>query len=314
MPYHCIVCVKQVPDTANVTAEAMKADGTVNRAALPAVFNPDDLHALEMALAVRDQHGGTVTVLSMGPPKAADVLRECLYRGADRVILITDRRAAASDTLATSYILAQAIRKLARYDLVFCGRQAIDGDTAQVGPQCAEKLGIPQVTGLERIVALADGVGQFRRNTGHGWEIVEARLPVLATVLQAANQPRPRAARRTIRFKDARTPAELLAARGLSQFSSDVSGGDAENGTVPFPTAPLSQMAEAMAELGLLIEQWSLDDIAADLNRCGLAGSPTKVHRVQAIVLTKEGYSEVAPTDEGVTQLVHELVVDRTLG
>ena len=155
MPYDSIVCVKQVPDTANVTAEAMKEDGTVNRAALPTIFNPEDLHALETALEVRDQHGGTVTAISMGPPKAADVLRECLYRGADRAILLTDRRAAASDTLATSYILSQAIRTIGRYDFVFCGRQAIDGDTAQVGPQCAEKLGIPQITYLEQFVRLA---------------------------------------------------------------------------------------------------------------------------------------------------------------
>ena len=158
MPYDSIVCVKQVPDTANITAEAMKEDGTVNRAALPTIFNPEDLHALETALELRDRFGGTVTVVTMGPPKAADVLRDCLYRGADRVILLTDRRAAASDTLATSYILSQAIRTIGRYDFVFCGRQAIDGDTAQVGPQCAEKLGIPQVTYLEARRRIRDGV------------------------------------------------------------------------------------------------------------------------------------------------------------
>ena len=106
MPYDSIVCVKQVPDTANITAEAMKEDGTVNRGALPTIFNPEDLHALETALEIRDEYGGTVTVVSMGPPKAADVLRDCLFRGADRAILLTDRRAAASDTLATSYILS----------------------------------------------------------------------------------------------------------------------------------------------------------------------------------------------------------------
>ena len=152
MPYDSIVCVKQVPDTANITAEAMKEDGTVNRAALPAIFNPEDLRALEAALQVRDLYGGTVTVLSMGPPKAGDVLRECLYRGADRTILLTDRRAAASDTLATSYILAQAVRTIGRYDLVFCGRQAIDGDTAQVGPGIAKRMGLQLLTYVSRIV------------------------------------------------------------------------------------------------------------------------------------------------------------------
>ena len=211
MPYDSIVCVKQVPDTANVTAEAMKEDGTVNRAALPTIFNPEDLHALETALEVRDQHGGTVTVLSMGPPRAADVLRDCLYRGADRVILLTDRRAAASDTLATSYILAQAIRTIGRYDFVFCGRQAIDGDTAQVGPQCAEKLGIPQITYLEQVPELSGNTVRIRRNMGHGWELVEAKLPVLVTVVQTANTPRPPSARRVMRAKRARVAAEVAA-------------------------------------------------------------------------------------------------------
>ncbi|NLE36410.1 MAG: electron transfer flavoprotein subunit beta/FixA family protein, partial [Pirellulaceae bacterium] len=187
VPYDSIVCVKQVPDTANVTAEAMKDDGTVNRAALPAIFNPEDLHALEAALDVRDAHGGTVTVVTMGPPKAGEVLRDCLYRGADRAILLTDRRAAASDTLATSYILSQAIRTIGCYDMVFCGRQAIDGDTAQVGPQIAEKLRIPQITYLQRVVNLTDGVIQVQRDIGQGWEIVEAKLPVLMTVIDTAN-------------------------------------------------------------------------------------------------------------------------------
>jgi electron transfer flavoprotein beta subunit len=122
--YDSIVCVKQVPDTANITGEAMKADGTVNRAALPAIFNPDDLHALETAMEVRDRFGGSVTAITMGPPAACEILRECLYRGADRVILVSDRRAAASDTLATSYILNQVVRKIARFDMVFCGRLA----------------------------------------------------------------------------------------------------------------------------------------------------------------------------------------------
>jgi electron transfer flavoprotein beta subunit len=147
--YHSIVLVKQVPDTANVSGEAMKEDGTINRAALPAIFNPEDLYALEAALDIKQRYGGTVTAVSMGPPKATDVLRDCLYRGADRAILITDRRAAASDTLATSYILSQAVKTIGQYDFVFAGRQAIDGDTAQTGPQCAEKLDIPQVTYVE---------------------------------------------------------------------------------------------------------------------------------------------------------------------
>ena len=305
MSYDSILLVKQVPDTANVTAEAMKEDGTVNRGALPAIFNPEDLHALETALEVRDRYGGTVTALTHGPPKAADVLRECLYRGADRAILLTDRRAAASDTLATSYILTQAVKTIGRYDFVFCGRQAIDGDTAQVGPQCAEKLGIPQITYLEQLVHIADGRIRIRRNIGNGWEIVEAELPVLITVTATANQPRPPAAKRVMRFKRARAESELAAEVKAAQPRrvGAAAGGGSRAAT-----------ASNSSEQGLLIEQWNLDDIGADLARCGLAGSPTKVFRVQSIVLTKEGYTEIPPTEEGIRQLIHELVVDRTLG
>jgi len=304
VPYHSVVCVKQVPDTANVTADAMKEDGTVNRAALPAIFNPEDLNALETALDIREAFGGTVTAISMGPPKAAEVLRECLYRGADRVILLTDRRAAASDTLATSYILSKAIETVGAYDFVFCGRQAIDGDTAQVGPQCAEKLGIPQVTYLEQLVGLADGVAQIRRNVGQGWEVVEAELPLLVTVLGTANKPRPPAAKRVMRFKRARVEAEL--AGEVAEELPDAPDDQRQ--------AEVRRRADALREAGLLIEQWSLDDIGADLARCGMRGSPTKVHRIQAIVLTKEGYTEIPPTEQGLRQLIQELVEDRTLG
>lgn len=307
MPYNCVVCVKQVPDTANVTADAMTPEGTINRAALPAIFNPEDLHALETALDVRDRFGGTVTVISMGPPKAGDVLRSCLYRGADRAILITDRRAAASDTLATSYILSQAVRTVGNYDLVFCGRQAIDGDTAQTGPQIAEKLGVPQVTYLEEVQDIfTDEKGvvraRIRRNTGSGWEVVETRLPVLITVLDTANEPRPLAARKVLRYKNAALPAELDSALRT---------------TMQDDTARAEAVAKKAADLkdhGLLLEQWTLDDINADLDRCGLAGSPTKVFRIENIVLKKEGFTQVEATEEGISGLIHELLEDRVLG
>lgn len=304
MPYDIIVCAKQVPDTANITAEAMKEDGTVNRAALPAIFNPEDLNALETALEIRDRYGGTVTVISMGPLKAAEVLRDSIYRGADRAILITDRRAAASDTLATSYILAQAIRTVGRYDIVLCGRQAIDGDTAQVGPQIAEKLGLPQVTYLEQLFEITDRRARVQRNVGRGWEIVDVNLPALFTVISTANEPRPQAARRVMRFKRARVPAEVEAeVRAALGNTSDEELLDAT-----------AKRIEELRRQGLLLEQWSLDDIHADLQRCGLPGSPTKVYRVQAIVLTKKGYTEIPPAEDGIRQLIHELVVDRTLG
>ena len=304
MGYDSVVCVKQVPDTSNISVEAMKADGTVNRGALPTVFNPDDLHALEAALDVRDGHGGTVTALTMGPLGACEVLRECLFRGADRGILITDRRAAASDTLATSYILSRAIRVIGRFDIVFCGRQAIDGDTAQVGPQLAEKLGLAQITYFEKFEELSDGRYRARRNVGNGWEVLEGRLPVLLTVLDTANEPRPAAARRVMRFKRARAEAEV--AREVATAMADASGED--------KAAEVARRLASLKTNGLLLASWDLDAIEADLQWCGMSGSPTKVHRVQSIVLTKEGYTELPPTEAGIRQMIHELIVDHTLG
>lgn len=304
LSYHSIVCVKQVPDTANITVDAMKADGTVNRGALPAIFNPEDLHALEAALAVRDAHGGTVTAITMGPLSATEVLRDCLYRGADRGVLINDRRAAASDTLATSYIINQAIRKIADYDLIFCGRQAIDGDTAQVGPQVAEKLGIPQITYVEHIVELDGRNARLRRNVGNGWEVVEARLPLLLTVLDTANRPRPASARRVMRAKRARSAAEVEREVKAAMKDADDAAREKE----------ITQRIDTLAAKGLLFDQFDLDDIDADLAWCGIAGSPTKVHRVQSIVLTKEGFKEVEPTEQGVRDMIHELIHDHTLG
>lgn len=301
MGYDCIVCVKQVPDTANITGQAMKDDGTVNRAALPTIFNPEDLNALEAALEVRDRFGGTVTAITMGPFAACEVLRQCLYRGADRGILISDRRAAASDTLATSYILSQAVRTIAKYDIVFCGRQAIDGDTAQVGPQLAEKLGIPQVTYFEKLVDLSGKTIRVRRNVGNGWEILEAKLPILVTVLDTANMPRPSSAKRVMKFKRARSAGEIGAqvAAEMPQAAQDQKDAEA---------------ARRLETIATKLEQWNLDDITADLQWCGMSGSPTKVHRVQSIVLTKEGFTQVEPTEEGVRTMIHELIVDRTLG
>ena len=283
--YNSIVLVKQVPDTANVTADAMKADGTVNRASLPTIFNPEDLHALETALELKQRYGGTVTAISMGPPKAADVLRECLFRGADRAILVTDRRAAASDTLATSYILSQAVQTVGSYDFVLAGRQAIDGDTAQTGPQCAEKLGIPQITYAEEILEVDSGKATIKRNIGNGCEIVSVKLPALLTVIETANEPRPRSAKRMMKHKNDRVPAEVT-----------------------------PEQLDSLKAGGHLLEQWNLDDIGADPIRCGLSGSPTKVFRIQSIILKKEGFTEVVPTKDGISKLVNDLVTDKTLG
>jgi len=208
MTFKSIVLVKQVPDTRSVTGDVMSPQGTMIRSALPAIFNPEDLHALEMALQVRERYGGEVTVMTMGPLKAAEVLREALYRDADRVILLTDRKFAGADTQATSYTLKCAIEKAGDFDLVFCGRQAIDGDTAQVGPQIAEKLGLPQITYAESIVNIESDEIVVQRVFALGSESVKCKLPCLLTVVDSANRPRPSSARRRIKYKFAAIPSE----------------------------------------------------------------------------------------------------------
>ena len=291
MGYNCVVLVKQVPDTKRITGQAMNDDGTVNRGALAAIFNPEDLNALELALEIRDKFGGKVTVMTMGLPAASEVLRESLYRGADEAILITDRRCAASDTLATSYILSCAVKKL-DYDIVLCGRQAIDGDTAQVGPQLAEKLGITQVTYVEEVQKL-NGQGLVaRRNMGNGWQEVQTTLPALLTVIDTANEPRVGAARKLMKYKDAMSPVEIAIA------------GEEDSDT----------RQKALAEKGLLIKQWDLDDLDADLAWCGRDGSPTKVHRIMSVVLDAKGSKAVEATQAGVDAMVHELIEEHTIG
>jgi len=304
MSFDAIVLIKQVPDTAKITGQAMNDDGTVNRSALPAIFNPEDLFALEAALEVRQRHGGTVTVLTMGPPPACNVLRQALYMGADRVVLLTDRRAAASDTLATSYILSCAVRKVGAYDMVLCGRQAIDGDTAQVGPQCAEKLGLPQITYLEEIVALSGREIVARRNVGNGYEVVESKLPVLLTVTDAFQEPRPSSAKALMKYKHARALLEIE--REVAQAMPDAD----EKGLA----AAVKKRAAELKKRGLLIEQWDLDDIEADLTWCGRDGSPTKVKRIQSVVLKGSGHEQFEPTDQDISRLVHQLIEDHTIG
>ncbi len=294
MAYNLVVSVKQVPDTKRITGQAMKEDGTVNRSALPAIFNPEDLHAIEAALDLKERYGGHITVLTMGPPQACEALREALERGADDAVLLTDRRAAASDTLATSYILACAVRKLAEarpVDMVVCGRQAIDGDTAQVPPQMAEKLGWPQVTYVEEVEGIEGGKLRARRANGYGWERVACPLPCLVTVTDAAPEPRPPSAKRVMAVKKARARAEL----------------DRELGEAA------EQRARALEARGLLIRQWTLDDIGADLAWCGRDGSPTKVKRIQSVVLKGSGFKVIEPTAESVSALIHDLIEDHTI-
>ena len=296
MAYNCVVLVKQVPDTANISGKAMKDDGTVNRAALPAIFNPEGLNALEMALQVREQHGGQVTVLTMGPPRAAEVLREALYRGADRVILFTDRKTAGSDTLATSYVLKCAVERIGACDLIFCGRQAIDGDTAQVGPQVAEKLGLPQITYAESIQSLQGDEIVVQRAFPLGTETVKCTLPCLLTVVGSANRPRPPSARRMIAYKLAATPLEYSALlERWPEFETE------------------EALDRYLAERDQKIEVWNAADIGADEERVGLAGSATKVLNVDYVVLESSGSKKVQASPEGVSALMQELVQDYIL-
>ena len=303
MPYNCVVSAKQVPDTKRITGQAMNPDGTVNRANLPAIFNPEDLCALEQALQIKDAHGGTVTVVTMGLPAASEILRQSLCRGADRGVLITARRAAASDTLATSYILSCAVQKLAP-DLVLCGRQAIDGDTAQTGPQLAQKLELPLVTYLEELIELKAGRLTAKRNIGAGWELVSCNLPLVVTVMETAVHPRPSSAKRIMKYKKALSPAEVAKAVDTANPSAAPEAKAAET----------KKRCDALKARGLLIDQWNLDDVAADLTWCGMSGSPTKVHRIQSVILTGSGYHEVAATDDGCADLVGQLIDDHTIG
>lgn len=289
--YHSVVLVKQVPDTHNVTGEVMTAEGTMNRSALPAIFNPEDLNALEMALSIKEQNGGKVTVITMGPMQATEVLREALFRGADRVVLLSDRKFAGADTQATSYTLKRAIDKLGGYDLVFCGRQAIDGDTAQVGPQVAQKLGIPQITYAEAVIELQGDEIVVRRAFELGTELVSCRLPCLMTVVGSANRPRPASARKRIEFKLAATPNEypkLL--KKWSEFANE------------------QALDEYLKQRNLNIEVWTAADLNVDERELGLAGSPTQVYKVNYVVLETTDSKEIQPTPEGIKELIAELV------
>jgi electron transfer flavoprotein beta subunit len=298
MAYHSIVLAKQVPDTTDVPTKAMKKDGTLNRSALPTIFNKDDLHALEMAFQVKESYGGSVTVITMGPPAASEILREALYRGADRAILLTDKRFAASDTLATSYILSAAIKKAGPCDLILCGREASDGNTAQVGPQIAEKLGIPQITYVEKICTIKDGLLEVQHLVDSGYERVRAPLPLLLTVMPDCNEPRPPAAKRLIRFKKALSPAEVKnSMRGNADSDS---------------TADAS--CQHLKERGLLITEWSAHNLDILPEQCGRSGSPTWVKKIERVVLTSNDHKTYPPTDEAVGQLMQELIEDHTFG
>ena len=291
MSLKIVVLAKQVPDTRNVGKDAMTAEGTVNRAALPAIFNPEDLNALEQALRLKEQNpGSTVGVLTMGPPRAGEIIRQGLYRGADTGWLLTDRLFAGADTLATSYALATAIRKIGDVDIVIGGRQAIDGDTAQVGPQVAQKLGLNQVTYAEEILSIKDGKATIRRHIDGGVETVEAPLPVVITVNGSAAPCRPCNARLVMKYKYATCPMER-------------------------PNETDSRMEKLYADRDYLtLNQWSVADVEGDASQCGLAGSPTKVKAVQNIVFQAKEAKTLTASDADVESLIKELLEDKIIG
>lgn len=285
-----VVLAKQVPDTRNVGKDAMTAEGTVNRAALPAIFNPEDLNALEAALSLKDRvEGATVQVLTMGPQRAADIIRDSMFRGADGGCLLSGREFAGSDTLATSYALSCALKKI-NPDVIFAGRQAIDGDTAQVGPQVAEKLGLPQVTYAERIVEVKDASLLVKRRLEYGVETVETPVPVVITVNASAEECRPRNARRVMKYKYALCRTEIEA-------------------------DPESRAAlRAKADPALQIIEFSAQDVDPDPMQLGFSGSPTKVKKVENVVFQAKEAKRLTADDKDMNELMVELIASHTLG
>ena len=290
-----IVLAKQVPDTRNVGKDAMKEDGTINRGALPAIFNPEDLNALEQALRIKDKFPGTtITMLTMGPGRAAEIIREGMFRGADNGYLLTDRAFAGADTLATSYALSMAIRKIGDFDLIIGGRQAIDGDTAQVGPQVAEKLGLPQVTYAEEIMTIENSKITIRRGIAGGVETVEAPMPLLITVNGSAAECRPRNAKLVQKYKRA---------LGVQEKAEITKAGQ-----------PLPYEDDYKQYPYLNIEEWSVADVDADVVQCGLSGSPTKVKTIQNIVFQAKESKVISSADGEIDDLMKELIENHTIG
>ncbi|RHU22898.1 electron transfer flavoprotein beta subunit/FixA family protein [Parabacteroides sp. TM07-1AC] len=302
MSLRIIVLAKQVPDTRNVGKDAMKEDGTVNRAALPAIFNPEDLNALEQALRLKDAYpGSTVTLLTMGPGRAAEIIREGLYRGADGGFLLTDRAFAGADTLATSYALATAIKKINDYDIIIGGRQAIDGDTAQVGPQVAEKLGLTQITYAEEILNVDEAARRItvKRHIDGGVETVEGPLPIVITVNGSAAPCRPRNAKLVQKYKRAMGAQEKAA--HPTACHPDVPS-----------ELPYADLYEKRPYLN--IQEWSVNDVNGDLTQCGLSGSPTKVKTIQNIVFQAKESKTLTSADKDIEEMIVELLANHTIG
>lgn len=283
-----LVCAKQVPNTNEVKIDPVK--GTLIRDGVESILNPDDANALEEALKLKDKYEDvTVTVVSMGPPQAETMLRECLAMGADEAILVSGREFGGSDTWATSNAISSALAKIGAFDIIFAGRQAIDGDTAQVGPQIAEKLGLPQVTYAEEIVGVEDGKIIVKRRLEHGVETVKAPMPCVVTVNGSAAECRPRNAKRVMKYKRAASASE---------------------------TAALTDTAKAFvaAHPELAIAEWGAAYVEADPEQIGMAGSPTKVKTIENVVFTAKESRRLDNDDAQLEDLVKELIANHTIG
>lgn len=281
-----VVCIKQVPDTVEVKIDPKT--GTLIRDGVPSIINHDDKTGIEAALRIKEQLGGTVTVVSMGPPQADVALREALAMGCDEAYLVSAREFGGSDTYATSGIIAAALKKIG-YDLIITGRQAIDGDTAQVGPQVAEKLGLTQITYAEEILDIKDGRITVKRHIDGGVETVEGPLPIVITVNGSAAPCRPRNAKLVQKYKHAKTITEK------------------QQGNLDY-----TDLYDKRDYLNLA--EWSVTDVNGDLAQCGLSGSPTKVKAIQNIVFQAKESKTLSASDRDIEELIVELLANHTIG
>ena len=281
-----LVCIKQVPDTVEVKIDPKT--GTLIRDGVPSIINHDDKTGIEAALRIKEQLGGTVTVVSMGPPQADVALREALAMGCDDAYLVSAREFGGSDTYATSGIIAAALKHIG-YDLIITGRQAIDGDTAQVGPQVAEKLGLTQITYAEEILEVGDGKIKVKRHIDGGVETVEGPLPIVITVNGSAAPCRPRNAKLVQKYKHAKTITEK------------------QQGNLDY-----TDLYDTRDYLNLV--EWSVADVNGDLKQCGLSGSPTKVKAIQNIVFQAKESKTISGSDREVEELIVELLENHTIG
>ena len=300
------VCLKRVPDTTSKIV--IGSDGrSIDEAGLKFVPNPFDEYALEEALKLKQSHGARVSVVTMGPQAAVQVLRESLFRGADEVVLLSDKAFAGADTLATSYTLAQAIAKLGEFDLVLCGRQAIDGDTAQVGPQTAEKLDIPQITGVSRIDEVVPprdgdrGSVTATRSVEGGTETLSGPLPALLTVTDEANDPRPPSVKLVMTYKG-------IEAEALPDYDDSYLDPQSDTAEVCLISRDGTPVCRAK------VVHWDAEAIGAERELVGLRGSPTRVKKIDSVVLQAGEAKLVPPTSEGVAILVRELIEEHILG